>query len=328
MFIYATITFCIVGTGVDMAVKEVRQRVKLRHLEALKAVIDAGGIGKAAGQMHLSQPAVSKAMSELEDALGVPLIERGSHGAAPTRYGLALARGADTIFEELARTLGEIRHLADPGAGELHFGCMDTLNAGLAGVAVERLLRRYPRMNFRVESGDAAHLTGYFLRERICEFVLARPYHLPLEAGLAGEALFTDRLRVVVGGASPFARRRRIGLRDLVDEAWILSGNESGADSPVVEGFAAEGLPVPACSVTTASLNIRYNLLASGRFVTVMPHSLLHFVRHKADLRVLPVDLPRWRIPTMIITLKDRKVGPVAELFLKMVRELAGEVGG
>ena len=124
------------------------------------------------------------------------------------------------------------------------------------------------------------------------------------------------------------ARRRKIGLTELAEQRWILSQNEVQPDSPVVEAFAAVGLPIPTCAILTGSLNVRYSLLATGRFVTMMPHSLLELGAVRLPVKVLPIELPWWRYPMMIFTLKNRSVSPLAGLFMDTVRELSRPLAG
>jgi len=304
----------------------IRRRVRLRDLDTLLAVVDAGGMRRAADQLHLSQPAISKAIRELEGAVGVPLFERTRSGAKVTAYGRALVQRAKTVFDELELGLQDLQHLADPRGGIVQFGCMETLNAGLIGVAVERVSRQYPQMVFRVQSAESPELIGRYLAERVGEFVVARPYQLPLPPEMNGEPLYVDRLRVVVGATHPLARRRRMRLEELVGESWILSTNEVQTVSPVGEGFAGAGLPMPRVRMITGSLNIRHKLLTTGRFVTVMPHSMLRFVARRPELRILPIELPMWHTPTMIITLRNRTLGPAANILMAEIRLLAEQV--
>jgi DNA-binding transcriptional LysR family regulator len=200
---------------------------------------------------------------------------------------------------------------------------METLHAGLVGATVSAMLQRHPRMRFVLESGQSPDLIQHFLLGREVDFVVARPLSLPLPAGVEGEPLFFDRLFVVAGKAHPLARRKRLNLRELADEGWILSRNEVMPESPVAQAFAAAGLESPQRVVISGSLNSRYNLLETGRFLTCIPHSLLPFSREKRGLIVLPLELPVWHTATMILTLRGRALSPAAELFLVRLRELA-----
>ena len=68
---------------------------------------------------------------------------------------------------------------------------------------------------------------------------------------------------------------------------------------------------------------MRYNLLDAGPFVTLSPHSMLRFGRHRELVKILPIELPRWETHTMILTVNGRTLGPASELFLSRLRQLA-----
>ena len=84
---------------------QIGRRLRLRDLHILLAVAKTGSIGKAAAELAISQPVVSKAMSDLEHSLGVRLFDRGSKGVEPTRHGRALLKTANVVFDELRRAL-------------------------------------------------------------------------------------------------------------------------------------------------------------------------------------------------------------------------------
>lgn len=306
-----------------MQIERVRRRVRLRDLETLAAVVQAGGMRKAAVALNLSQPAVSKAIAELEDALGLKLLERGRRGVEPTTYGTALVRRAELLVDQLRGALRELADLADPEGGEVRLGAMATLYAGLVGAAVASLSQRHPRMRFVLEAGQAPDLVQHFLLKRTVDFAVARPLSLPLPAEVEGEPLFFDRLVVVAGNTHPLARRKKLTLAELADEGWILSRNEVMPESPVALAFAAAGLEHPRRIVISGSLTSRYNLLETGRFVTCIPHSLLPFIRERKSFSILPLKLPVWHTATMILTLRGRLLSPAAELFLAELRALA-----
>lgn len=309
-----------------MASDPMKRHIRLRDLDTLLAVVQNKGLHKAARQLSLSQPAVSKAIRTLEDILGVPLFDRSRRGAEPTAYGLALAQRTTAAFDELRQAVRDIEHLADPEGGELHGAAMETLNAGLLGAAVERMTRRHARTRIHIQTGESSHVIDHYLRGHLVEFAVVRPPQMPLGPGLHGEPLFFDPYVVVVGPTHRHAKRRRIGLDELVQEQWIISTAENAQDSPLGRAFTAHKLPMPAPRLVSASLNLRYAMLATGRWMTLMPRSILHFLKLPTPLKALPIELPLWDTPNMIITNRDRRVGPVAERFLDTVRELTANL--
>ena len=97
----------------------VRRRLKLRELDTLLAVAQCGSMLKASQQLAMSQPAVSKAIADLEQTLGVRLFDRSARGVEPTLFGVALLKWATAVFDDVAQGVSEIEFLASPGAGEV-----------------------------------------------------------------------------------------------------------------------------------------------------------------------------------------------------------------
>src|SRR5258708_8761998 len=99
--------------------ERVAQRLKLRGLQVLDAIVRSGSMAKAASLLNVTQPAVSKAISELERMLGVRLLDRNPQGVEATVYGHALLKRGVAIFDEIEQGVKEIQCLADPTAGEI-----------------------------------------------------------------------------------------------------------------------------------------------------------------------------------------------------------------
>src|SRR5689334_21953344 len=93
-----------------------RRRLKLRQLEILVAVADTGSMAKAAARLAITQPAISRALADVEQTLGVPLFDRSMHGVEPTQYGRALLKRGLAAFDELDQGVREIEFLTDPTA--------------------------------------------------------------------------------------------------------------------------------------------------------------------------------------------------------------------
>src|SRR5687767_986202 len=149
------------------------RRLKLSDLRIFHAVVQRGGMARAAMHLNISQPAVSKAIAALEHTLGVRLLERSPQGVEPTMYGLALLKGGIAVFDELKRSVKEIEFLADPTAGELRIGCSEPLAAGFIPTVIDQLSRQYPRVCFYVVTADPVTLMERELRQRKIELAIA-----------------------------------------------------------------------------------------------------------------------------------------------------------
>jgi DNA-binding transcriptional LysR family regulator len=297
----------------------IKHRLKLRDLDILMTVIQAGGMGKAARQLRMAQPAVSKAISELERTLGVRLLDRSRHGAQPTPYGLSLARHGTVVFDQLRQSIADIDFLADPAAGEIRMGATEPIAAAIVAPLIDQLSRQYPRLAFHVVIGDTMTLYRE-LAARNVEFVLSRVIGAPVEQQVV-DVLFDDPLVVVTATNHPLARRRKIALAELMEEPWIMGPAEGYFGASQAAVFLAAGLKSPRVVVTTASANLRSELLATGHFITLLPSFSLRLPHRQSWLKILPVALPDTRMPIAITTMRNRSLSRAAETFLRAVRE-------
>src|SRR6516225_1733073 len=138
------------------ASERIERRLKLHDLRVLMSVVDGGSMGKAAKRLATSQPAVSRAIAELEYSLGVRLLDRGPHGIAPTPYGRALIRRSMAAFDELRQGVKDIEFLADPTAGEVRIAAQIASAAGFLAGVIDRLARRHPRVVCHLITGELA----------------------------------------------------------------------------------------------------------------------------------------------------------------------------
>lgn len=298
------------------------RRLKLRDLEILAAVVQWGSMAKAASHLAMSQPAVSQSISGLERALRVRLLDRSPRGIEPTLYAHALLKRSHVVLDELHQAIGDLEFLADPTVGDVRVAAGDTFAAGLLPEAISRLSRRHPKIVIRVVQSNTEVQEFREVRERRVDFALARMARSFADEDLDVEVLFEDPHRVVVGADSAWARRRKIALADLVDEPWIFASN-LGIRALIAEAFGAHGLEMPQERVSANSILLRNHLLATGRFVTVLPESALRHHARQWSLKALPIDLRVTPRAVAIVRLKHRTPSPVVQLFAACIRDVA-----
>ena len=302
-------------------IERIERRISLHDLRVLMAVVQAGSMGKAAKQLATSQPAISRSISDLESALGVRLLDRSPQGIEPTAYGRALLKRGISVFDELAQGVKDIRFLADPTAGQLRIGAAIAVAAGFVSGVIDRLCQRYSKLDFHVLATDTA--TAYrALLERQVDLAVVHLIEPIAGDELQAEPLFRDPHVVVAGLQNPLTRRRRVALRDLTNEPWTLPPADSPYGSVVFEAFRAHGLEPPR-TVVASTLPVRSALLATGRFLSMVPRVVLQFPTRNTALRGLPIDLPTTFRPLALVTLKNRTLNPVAQLFTEWAREAA-----
>jgi len=297
------------------------RQLKLHDLRILMTVVQAGSMSKAAALLNTGQPAISRSIAELENIIGVRLLERNRQGVEPTAYGRALLDGGLAVFDDLRQAMETIEFLADPTVGEVRIGANQPIIAGLVPAVFCRLRRQHPGIAIHVTPLATVSQRYRELRERNVDLVLGRMAG-SVDDDIAAEVLFYDRMLVVAGSQSRWARRRKIELAELADEPWSLPLRDGPFGSLVAEAFRARGLKFPPKGAAFGPPDLFCALLANEPFVSIFPDSSLRFGRNLPPLKVLPVELPVPPWPVGIMTLKGRALGPVAQLFIDRVREM------
>ena len=302
-------------------VDRIGRRLKLTDLHIFMTVAETGSMGKAAEQLSLSQPAVSKAIADMEHAIGVRLLDRSPRGVEVTPHGLALLRRGMGAFDELRQGVRDIEFLADRSTGEVRVGCPEVFAAGLLAEVLARFCRQYPRVAIDVYAANNMSREFRLLRDRSVDFLLGAIEKPLVEEDLDIEILYEDRPFIVSGTKNSWAVRRKIELAELIDEPWLLP-RESILNSILAEAFQAKGLALPKRGVRSYSIYQRISLLATDHFVSALPGSVLRFNTDR-PLKVLPVDFTTRSFAVAIVMSKNRTVNPVVQTFIDCVREVA-----
>lgn len=298
------------------------RRLKLNDLHVLLTVVQAGSMNKAARLLNTTQPAVSRSIGELERTIGVRLLDRGAHGVEPTDYGRAVLDGGAAVFDDLRQTLKSIEFLADPTSGDVRIGCSPLLAGTFVAAVVDKVSRRFPQIEFQILSAPVEAILRE-LNERKLDLLITRKVGSLGNERLSFEFLFDDPLVVVAGALHPWARRRKIAIAELKDQLWVLPPPDLVLGSAIMDAFRHRGLDRGRGAVSTASPEVRMSLVATGRFLTILPASALQFPVGRRDVSVLPVRLPIPPVPNGIVSLKNRTLSPVARLVADVARDVA-----
>jgi DNA-binding transcriptional LysR family regulator len=298
------------------------RRLKLSDLHVLLAVAQCGSMAKAARQLAMSHPVVSRSIGQLEHTLGVRLLERNPDGVELTEFGRAMLNRSYAAFDELRLGVKDIEFLSDPTAGEVRIGTTPPLAASFVSAVIDRLSRRSPRIVFHVvtEAGEAQRRN---LSERNVDLLIFRRSSYFADEQLTFEKLYESPYIVAAGAKSPWVRRRRIELAELMGELWALPPQGGAFGSFIGDAFRAGGFDFPGATVVAIAHELGINLARTGRYLTILPEFLLQFPSQHPFIKKLPVDLPIASSPIGILTLNGRKPSPVVQHFIDCAREVA-----
>jgi len=299
------------------------RRVRLRDLHIVLAVAERGSMAKASAHLAISHPVVSKTISDLERTLGVQLFDRNAKGVELTIYGRALLKCGVTVFDEMRQGLKQIEFLTHPNSGELGIGCTEIAVAGILPGITDRFLKQYPAVNLRMVLTDTATLEFNELRDRRVELQIGRmPKSFPNDE-LTAEPLLDEPFLVVAGGSSSWSRRARLKLTDLADAPWVLPPYDSIPGTLIQEIFRAAGVEPPRPSIATLSIELTRKLVGDGEYVGLLPRSVVLFSGKRAGLKTLPIRFEDPHIAVGIVTVRNRTLSPLAELFIGCAKEFA-----
>ena len=172
------------------------------------AVADAGSMTRAAEELAVSYPVVSKTISQLEHTLGVRLFDRNISGVEPTHYGRALLRtGVCGVLMRREKVCSRIQSIKQPDVGELRIGSSIVIDAGLVPAIIERFSQEFLRAVVQVLPENIAIQQYENLRNRKAEVVFGRLPTTMREPDLVAETLFDEPNLVLAGSESCWAER-------------------------------------------------------------------------------------------------------------------------
>jgi DNA-binding transcriptional LysR family regulator len=231
------------------------------------------------------------------------------------------------VFDEMRKGLAQIESIKQPDAGDLQIGSSIVTDAGLLPAIIERFARDFPRAVVHVMPENIAVQQYDNLRDRKVEMVFGRFPATMAEPDLIAEPLFDEPNIVVAGSESRWARKRTFNLAELMEEPWVLAERGSLARSLQDEIFRMNGIEPPPATGLTVSLHLYMRLIETGRWLGLVPASVMRFNGKDMRLKALPVKVSAPPSPVGFITVRDRTLTPLAERFIACTRKVANTRG-
>ncbi len=301
----------------------VRTNLKPRHLQMVVALDDYRHVGRVADSLNVTQPAVSKALAELERGLGIALFERTARGVHPTVYGECMIRHARVILGQLAQTRDDLRGLAHGASGKVSVGALPASAPSLLPRGIAILKERAPHTTVFVREGTTDTLLPA-LREGRLDVVVGTLPHSGAGRDLDERILFEERTTVVAGRDHPLARRTRLRWSDLGNHAWVFPPAGSLLREPLEEAFQRHGVPIPSDLTETLSVHVIVMLLRIGRALACLSREVATHYRDLGLISILPLELPKLVRPVGVTWSRARALSPSARLLMTSLQEAVG----
>ena len=299
-----------------------RSRLSARQLSLLVQLDEKRSVLHAADAAYLTQPAASKFLTGLEDALGVPLFTRHARGVEPTLYGEILVRHARGALAELRQAHEELAAARSGLTGEVSIGTTVTSATNLVPTAVTAVKKAFPRIRVNIDLDFSEALVRRLL-DREFDIVIARLHHSPGAEELDFETLAEEPHGIAARVDHSLARKRGLALRDLVDQTWIMPPPGNVMRDRLTQLFLQKRLDLPHRVVETAALPIITSLLRMSEMVAPLPTDVVRPYCESGVLAMLPLSLDLRLGAAGIITRREHRFSPAAKVMLTALREAA-----
>ena len=192
-----------------------------RQLRAFLAIVESGSLGRAAGSLHLTQPALSRIVKRMEQQLRVTLFERRPGGMELTSFGQALLPYAQHLTREANLALEEINARLGLGRGTLRIGAVASAAAMVLPAVLQQLLRRWPNLQIQITEAVEDRLAAGLVGNEI-DVALCGPMPETEEIMQVADHRFTDCSRVIAAATHPLRSRARLSLDDVLEHSWVM----------------------------------------------------------------------------------------------------------
>ncbi|WP_020654490.1 LysR family transcriptional regulator [Massilia niastensis] len=302
-----------------------KARLKTRQLLLLIALDDYRNIHRAAEELHMTQPAASKQIKDLEEMLDVRLFDRLPRGMEPTIYGETMIRHARMALTSLALAHDDIVTLKAGLTGQVEVGVIMSPAMTLLPRAIARIKEQAPLLRIGVQL-ESSNVLLDKLQHGTLDFMIGRILEREDSTGLIYEELTEEPACAVVRPGHPLLENKALELKDIADRPWILPQPGSILRHRFDMMFRRAGLAPPSNVVDTTAMLLVTALLQQTDSLHVMPQEVAQYYASLNVMRILPIELPCKMDAFGIIRQQDHLLSPGADLLLKAVRAAAAEI--
>lgn len=290
----------------------------LNDLQAFRAVAELGNFRRAAEAVHISQPAFSRRIEKLEEALGVRLLDRTTRRVSLTAVGRDFARKVQTLLDDLDGTLLALQGIAGNRMGEVTVACVPSTVYYYAAQVVQRFRDRYPKIRVKLHDASANEVLGVVVRGE-ADFGLN--FIGSQEPDLHFMPLREDRFVAACRRDHPLARKRRVAWSDLADHDFIAVTQSSGNRLLLDQALAGVARrPVAVCEAQHVTTLL--GMVEAGLGVAAVPAMAMPGRDHPLLVSV-PLDEPVVTRRVGLIRRNGRTLAPAAQQLYDFFAELA-----
>jgi DNA-binding transcriptional LysR family regulator len=297
--------------------------VEVRNLSAFSEVVRRGGFSRAGATLHLSQPAVSKAVKALEEELGVPLLVRRGRTVSLTDAGRIVFDRAQEVLSVLHAIEDEVAEVGAVRRGRVRIGVPPMVGGAFFPPVLADFRAAYPGVTLELREEGARRVEALVLEGEIEVGATVLPTDA---ASFEVVPLMQDVLRAVVHPRSPHARRRSLALRDLERTPFVLYRADFALHAHILEACRRLGF-APQVAAESAQWDFMAEMVAADMGVALLPRTVCRRL-DPSQVSVIPLVDPVLRWDLALVWRRERRLPPAARAFVEIVRRRAGRGRG
>lgn len=299
--------------------------LRFRHLQFLDILGRVRNLRLTAEQMHVTQPAATKILADIEAIFGARLFERLPRDMRPSDLGLSVLRYARATMVEGSRFVSEFETLKRGGHGHVTVGAISGSAARLMTAAIQEIHRLRPLLVVKVLEQSSDQLIVW-LEEKKLDIMLGRFTQTRHQSLYDYETLAGETVWIVAGAHHPLlAGQSGGGLDALVDWPWILYPPGTALRQLFEEAFASAGLVVPPGTVETPSFFSAFELLQATPMLSMQPQAIVEKYVDKGLLGRIPVPIRDTMPDYGVITRKGEVPSRSMSEFIGILHQVAGQ---
>jgi LysR family transcriptional regulator, benzoate and cis,cis-muconate-responsive activator of ben and cat genes len=293
--------------------------MELRHLRYFVAVAEAENVSRAALKLHVSQPALSRQIRDLEEELGFKLLERSAKSVRLTEAGRVFLTESRAALQRVDDAVNAARMIATGSRSELHVGYAPTLTVRLLPPALRAFQNAMPAVRVKLHDLSTEELLAG-LRAGTLDLAITVRASASALRGLRFEELMREPLRLAVAPAHPFAKRRAVSLADAAREPFIAySRAEYPEYHELLTKVFAKTKPQPRIAEEHDGVSSLVSAVETGCGVAIVPESMS--CNAGPRLKLLPLSPDPEPLVIAAITSKE-KLSDGVEIFLRSLKQV------
>jgi DNA-binding transcriptional LysR family regulator len=290
----------------------------LTQIKHFAAIAEAGSLGRAAMELHLTQPALSRSIRRLEGSVGAPLFERHTKGMMLTDIGRALLPHAQQMQHDARVAREEIDAMRGLAKGTIRIGAIASISSSVLPDLLSSVLARWPGLHVQVVEDVWNNLAQILIKGDV-DLVLSVEVPDTEEIVSIKNCQWKDSSGVVAAAAHPLRQRSKISVADIHQEPWAFLPKGTEPYGHLQRLFAAQGMGMPNIVVETRSVLVLKSLVTNAGFLSWMPEPMYRPERKADDIHALPVSQ---LTNTRTLTAFRRRTGVLPGSCVKLLEEL------